>query len=172
MNYLRPDTLQQSIRFNSRHRQKRGGHGRFCQWQTNCTESGQERTKDNAMPQLATVQGSSHLSYLEASKVNSPAGALADLDLVRANGQRVGRIAGVVIDSAARCVRYFDVQSAGWRRRHYLVAADQLAQLDPAQPVLRLLDNDLTEVRDLNPATLHRYSDDDLLAAMFSARVA
>ena len=69
-------------------------------------------------------------------------------------------------------MRYLDVQSAGWRRRHYLVNAEQLAQVDPEQKVLRLLDADIAEVADFDRATLRRFSDDDLLAAVFSARVA
>lgn len=114
----------------------------------------------------------SELSYLDAARVESPAGALSKLDLVNADGQRVGRIAGVVIEAAARRVRYFNVQSNSFWKRHYLIAADHLAQVDPEQKVLRLLDDDITEVQDVDPATLPQFSDADLLGAVFSSRAA
>jgi hypothetical protein len=124
------------------------------------------------MPQPVIHPAHSELSYLDATKVESPAGRLSDLALVSTEGERVGRIAGVVIDAAARRVRYLDVQSAGWRRRHYLVNAEHLAQVDPEQKVLRLLDSDIAEVPNFDRTALHHFSDDDLLAAVFSARVA
>ena len=122
------------------------------------------------MPQTDNHPPLSELSYLDATKVESPAGVLSDLHLVTADGERVGNIAGVIIDAAARCVRYFNVESSGkWRRRRYLVEANQLAQVDPDQKVLRLL-ADISEVRDFDPTALHKFSDDDLLAAVFSSR--
>lgn len=114
----------------------------------------------------------SALCYLEASKVDSPAGALSELALVTTEGRPIGSIAGVVIEPAARRVRHFDVVSTGWRRRHYLVSADQLAQIDSAKGVLRRLDTDITEVGDVDAAGLHRFSDEDLLTAVFSSRSA
>jgi len=108
--------------------------------------------------------------YLEASKVDSPAGALSELSLVITQGKPIGSIAGVVIEPAARRVRYLDVLSTGWRRRHYLVSADQLTQIDSEKGVLRLLDTDIAEVGDVDAAGLHRFSDEDLLTAVFSSR--
>jgi hypothetical protein len=122
------------------------------------------------MPQAATDESLAQLSYLEATKVDCPGGRLSELDVVGAGGERLGRIAGVVIEAAARRVRYLDVQSAGWGRRHYLVDAEHLAQVDPQQKVLRLLATDVAEVRDLDRSAFHRFSDDDLLAAVFSTR--
>jgi hypothetical protein len=125
------------------------------------------------MSQAATTPLPSELSYLDAANVESPAGKLSELELVNADGERVGSIAGVVIEAAARRVRYLDVQADGWlRRRHYLVAADHLAQVDSAQKVLRLLDSEIAEVRDVDPAALHLFADDELLATVFSSRVA
>ena len=124
------------------------------------------------MPQAATQSPNSELSYLDATKVEIPAGLLSELDLVTADGKHIGNIAGVVIEAGERRVRYYDVRTAGWRRRRCLVEANQLAQVDPEQKVLRLLDNDLSEVRHLNASSLRKFSDDDLLAAMFSPRAA
>jgi len=110
----------------------------------------------------------SKLSYLEATKVSSPAGVLSDLDVLNAQGQRLGNIEGVVIDAAARCVRYLCVRSSGWLGRRYLVLADQLGQIDGERKVLRLrVDLQAEAVHGLDAAALRRFSDDDALAAMF-----
>lgn len=116
-------------------------------------------------------QRSPELSYLDAARVSSPAGVLADFDVVTAGGEPLGTIAGVVIEAGARCARYFDVQSHGWRRRHYLVKADQLAQVDSDRKELRLLSADVPE---LYPRTesFRPFSDTDLLAVMFPSRAA
>ena len=114
----------------------------------------------------------SNLCYLDAANVNSPAGRLSELDVVTASGEQLGSITGVVIEAAAGRARYLDVQSSGWlSRRHYLVDADQLAQVDPERKQLRLL-TDVQEVRDLDTAALRPFSDEDLLAALFTSRAA
>ena len=59
----------------------------------------------------AQLPDTSELSYLDASKVTSPAGVLSELDVLSAEGQRLGSIEGVVIDAAARRVRYLSVRS-------------------------------------------------------------
>lgn len=123
------------------------------------------------MPQIAANHVPlSALCYLEASKVDSPAGALSELALVTTEGKSLGNIAGVVIEPAARRVRYYDVRSTGWRRRRYLVRADQLAQVDFERGVLRLLDTEIAEVGDVDAAGLQRFSDEDLLTAVFASR--
>ena len=116
----------------------------------------------------------SQLCYLDASKVETPAGVLSELNLLSADGKPIGSIEGVVIEAAARRVRYYDVQSSNWfRRRRYLLEADQLAQLEPQQKALRLRPEcDVEEIRDLDADRLRRFSDDDLLAALFSSRAA
>ena len=127
------------------------------------------------MPNLTANldQPISELCYLNAASVNSPAGALSTLDVVTANGEQVGSIAGVVIEAAAGRARYLDVRSSGWlRRRNYLVDADQLAQIDPERKQLRLLTAEVTEVQDIDTAALRHFSDDDLLAALFPSRAA
>jgi sporulation protein YlmC with PRC-barrel domain len=116
----------------------------------------------------------SELSYLDASKVSSPAGVLSELDVLSAEGRRLGSIEGVVIDAAARHVRYLSVRSSGWfGRRRYLVHADQLGQIEGERKALRLRADLRNEaVHGFDFAALRKFSDDDLLAAMFSPRAA
>lgn len=117
----------------------------------------------------AELPSTSALSYLDASKVTSPAGVLSELDVLGVDGKRVGKIEGVVIDAGARRVRYLAVRSSGLLgRRRYLVHADQLGQLEGDRKALRLRADLRTEVTNgLDPATLHTFSDADLLAALF-----
>lgn len=122
----------------------------------------------------AQLSATSELSYLDASKVISPAGALSELDVLSAEGRKLGSIEGVVIDAAARHVRYLAVRLSGWfGRRRYLVEADHLGQIEAERKALRLRGDLRNEaVHGLDAAALRKFSDDDLLAAMFSVRAA
>jgi sporulation protein YlmC with PRC-barrel domain len=119
----------------------------------------------------AHVPAGSELSYLDASKVTSPAGALSELDVLSAEGRRLGSIEGVVIDAAARRVRYLSVRLSGWfGRRRYIVAADQLGQIEGERKALRLrVDLRHEAVPGLDAGALREFSDDDLVAALFAA---
>ena len=127
-----------------------------------------EQAKVTAMQNDVQLADTSELSYLEATKVGSPAGVLSELDVLNAQGQRLGNIEGVVIDAAARCVRYLCVRSSGWLGRRYFVLADQLGQIDGERKALRLR-GDLQQeaVHGLDAAALRRFSDVDVVAAMF-----
>ena len=125
------------------------------------------------MPNDVRIPDTSELSYLDASKVISPAGALSELDVLSAEGRRLGSIEGVVIDAAARHVRYLFVRTVGWLGRQYLVRADQLGQIEGERKALRLfVDLKNVAVHGLDVAALRRFSDDDLLAAIFAPRTA
>jgi sporulation protein YlmC with PRC-barrel domain len=119
-------------------------------------------------------QFTSELAYLDASKVISPAGALSELDVLSTEGRRLGSIEGVVIDAAARHVRYLCVRLSGlFGRRRYLVEADQVGQIQDDRKALRLRSDLRNEAVDgLDAAALRRFSDDDVLAAIFAPRVA
>ena len=126
------------------------------------------------MPNDARLQDTSDLSYLDASKVTSPAGVLAGLEVLTTEGKRLGSIEGVVIEASARRVRYLAVQSSGWfGSRRYLVEADQLGQIDSDRKALRLRADIRDEaVNGLDAAALRKFSDEDLLTAMFASRAA
>ena len=122
----------------------------------------------------AEFPATSELSYLDASKVTSPAGTLAELNVLSADGRPLGCIEGVVIDAAARRVRYLSVRSSGWfGGRRYVVPADQLGQIEGERKALRLrVDLRREAVPGLDAAALREFSDDDLLAALFPSRAA
>ena len=114
------------------------------------------------------------LCYLPAAKVTSPAGSLAELELLTAEGERFGNVEGVVIDAAARKARYLDVKASGlFRRRRLLLEVGQLAQLDLAGKALRLRPGvETRQVTGIDPARLREFSDDDLLTVLFTPRAA
>ena len=120
------------------------------------------------------LPATSGLSYLDASKVTSPAGVLSELDVLSVEGKRLGSIEGVVIEAAARRVRYLCVRAAGWvRDLRYLVQANQLGQIEVERKALRLRgDLGSQAVHGLDAAALREFSDDDLLAALFPRAVA
>jgi sporulation protein YlmC with PRC-barrel domain len=124
------------------------------------------------MPTDAQRPATSELSYLDASKVTTPAGVLSELDVLSAEGRRLGSIEGVVIDAAARLVRYLSVRTSGWfGGGRYLVRADQTGQIEGERKALRLLVDLRNEaVHGLDAAALRQFSQDDLLAAMFPPR--
>jgi hypothetical protein len=124
------------------------------------------------MSQDANNASSSTLCYLDARKVTLADGVLADLSVVTSDGTPVGSIAGVVIEAAARRVRYYHLCSSGWlRQRGHFIDASELAQVEPERKVLRLLTTAVDEAQpDLRG--LHEFSDDDLLKVMFSPRAA
>jgi hypothetical protein len=127
-----------------------------------------------AMHDDAQLPATADLSYLDASKVVSPAGILSELELLSAEGRRLGSIKGIVIDAAARRVRYLSVELSGWLgRRKYLVQADQLAQIEAERKALRLRGNLQNEaVHGFDAAAFREFSDDDLVTAMFAPRAA
>ena len=113
----------------------------------------------------------SELCYLPASKVESPAGVLSELDVLAPDGEPLGNISGVVIDAPARRIRYFEVQSSGWlRRRRYLLEAD--AQIDPDRKALRLLVTPDEKAAGVDRDALPEFSDEHLIAALFSTEAA
>ena len=116
----------------------------------------------------------SELSYLDASKVTSPAGVLSELEVLSPEGQRLGNIEGVVIHAAARHVRYLCLRLSGWfGRRRYIVPADEMGQIEGERRALRLnIDPRREAVHDVDASALREFSDDDLLAAVFAPRPA
>ena len=125
-----------------------------------------------AMANDAQLSDISELSYLDASKVQSPGGPLSELDLLSPEGRPLGTIVGVVIEATARRARYLAVRTKGWLgRRRYLVQLDQVAQVEGERKALRLrADLHDVAVRHLDAGALRPFSDEDLIAAMFQSR--
>ena len=116
----------------------------------------------------------STLRYIDAEHVDTPVGSLDGTVLVSATDETVGTLDGMIIDPVERQVRYFVVRSRNWlkTRLHLLPATP--ARLDSERKTL-LVDikpADLPQLREIRPDTFDRYSDDDLIAALFPPHAA
>lgn len=114
----------------------------------------------------------SGLRYIGADHVETPSGMLDGTVLVSPREETVGRVDGIVVDPIARRVRYFVVKSCAWlRSRRHLVPATP-ARLDAEHKALHvdIEPGDLSRYREVRADAFRRFSDDDLIAALFSAR--
>lgn len=112
------------------------------------------------------------LRYLEANAVECPAGNLEGLSLFSQDDESMGVINGVLIDPLSRQLRYFVVEAARmFNRRRYLVSADTPAVMLPEDHALRVeMPSESFEHQRFDSRSVPRFSDDDLLNAMFATR--
>lgn len=116
----------------------------------------------------------SRLCFLAASRVGSPVGDLGSIQLQTLGNEPLGTLSGVLIEPAARRVRYFVVEKEGWfRRRTYLVSADCPAKVEPGGNRIRLdvAPEDLRSMDEFDRSGVREFSEEDAIEAMF-ARVA
>lgn len=121
---------------------------------------------------MHTNDANTTLRYVDASRLNSPAGDLADLDFRGFDDQRIGTLDGVVVEPETRRLRFFVVESSGSRR--ILLPADLPARIDTATKTLRVdVDpDDLAHCEEFDSADAPEHSDEDFIASLFHHRVA
>ena len=115
--------------------------------------------------------GNSLLCFLDVSKVRTSIGDLNGVNLCDPYDEELGSLKGVLIEAAARRVRYFVVEVAAQSRTHcYLVPADDPVTVQEDRRTLRVGSNaaDLIRSGEFNIDSVRPYSDDDLMAAMFA----
>jgi hypothetical protein len=110
------------------------------------------------------------LRYLDARRVDTPAGRLDGTVLVTPANATLGTIDGVLIDPLRRQVRYFVVDTPDEESSHHHFLLPLTAgRLDRERHALEV-DVDADEMQHLDEAELDelpQFSDDDLLMAMF-----
>ena len=114
------------------------------------------------------------LRYIAAEHVDTPAGRLEGTVLVTSTDETVGTLDGMVIDPIERQVRYFVVRSRNWlKTRLHLVPATP-ARLDSEHKTLHveIKADDFTHMPEIRSDTFERFSDDDLIAALFTPHAA
>ena len=113
----------------------------------------------------------SALRYLEADHVEGPVGKLGRLELCTVDDEKLGVLDGVLIDPAARRVRYFVVKSNGWlKRNRYLLPADDVAHVEAGHRILRIEAPAVALPREkFDAASVPAFSDEDVITAMFAA---
>lgn len=118
----------------------------------------------------------STLRYIDAAKVQGPAGALGDVNLCDMNDHPIGSLEGVLVDPVERRLCFYVVGSAGRRggRRHYLLPTEWPAQVAADGKALRIDadQRDLAACDEVEASDMRPYSDDDFLASLFRPRVA
>jgi PRC-barrel domain protein len=117
------------------------------------------------------LQGSD-LRYVAADNIDTPAGRLDGTVVVDALHHPIGKLDGIVLDPIGRRVRAYIVESSGWLfSRLYLVPPDS-ARLDRDRHELEVdLDEEgVKHLDEMQPQMFPRFSDDDLMAAMFHSR--
>lgn len=110
------------------------------------------------------------LRYLDANAVECPAGTLEGLSLFGRDDEALGVIDGVLINPETRQLRYFVVdRHRMFNRRRYLVSADTPAVMLPEDRALRVdIPSDAIERQRFDARAVSRFSDEDLLTALFS----
>ena len=119
-------------------------------------------------------QETSTLRYIAAEHVDTPAGRLDGTVLVNPSDEMVGRLDGIIIDPTERRVRYFVVRSRNWMKNHLRLLPATPARLDSEHKTLHVdIDaEDFPRLREVRSDTFPKYSDDDLISAMFPAHAA
>jgi hypothetical protein len=119
-------------------------------------------------------QVNSALRYIAAEHVDTPLGRLDGTVLVGPSDETVGALDGMIIDPIERHVRYFVVRSRNWLKTRLQLVPAAPARLDSEHKTLHvdISAADLPQLAEIRSDTFPRYSDDDLIAAMFSTHAA
>jgi len=110
-----------------------------------------------------------HLKYLDAHSLDTPAGRLDGAVLVSPTHATLGRLDGVLIDPRHRKVRYYVFEARDRFSSHHYLLPLTATRLDCNHRTLEV-DIEADEMQRLDrvePDTLPRFSDDDLIAALF-----
>jgi PRC-barrel domain len=111
-----------------------------------------------------TVAG---LCYLEASKVMGPTGLLNAFDVRTRHNRSLGSIDGVLIDPAARKLRFFVIEASGWLdHRRYLLPVEAAATMNPEGHSLRLEmeTDDFTALDEFDMAAVREFTPEEGIA--------
>jgi hypothetical protein len=131
------------------------------------------RVKTLAPALLSNRSVDDELRYLDARKVDSPAGPLAGLELCSRDNENLGTEEGVIIEPARRRVRYFVVKRSGWLvKDRYLLPVESLARLE-SERVLRIEDSSAElSRRPVDLRQIRPFSPDDVVTAIFAETAA
>ena len=110
------------------------------------------------------------LSYLDAESVRGPFPTCKHVSVWNDEDGNLGQLDGIVVDAEARQVRYLVVAAGGtFSRRRYLLPFSPM-RVDANRHALCVDANkmDLVRCEKFEPRAFHRFSDDDLLSALFA----
>ena len=116
----------------------------------------------------------STLRYIAAECVDTPAGRLDGTVLVSPSDETVGMLDGMIIDPIKKHVHYYVVRSRNWLKTHRHLVPAMPARLDSEHKRLHvdIEADELPQLPEVRSNMFERYSDDDLIAALFAAPAA
>ena len=112
------------------------------------------------------------LRYLNANRVDTPFGTLADLALVSPTDENLGTVGESLIDPLEREVCYFVIESRRMLKTHRYLLPLSPVRIDADALHVELESADLRRLPEMESDTFRPFSDDDLIAALFSTRAA
>lgn len=112
------------------------------------------------------------LRYLNAERVDTPFGTLASLPLVSPTDEKLGSVGGVLIDPLEREVCYFVVEARRLLKTHRYLLPLSPVPIDADSLHVELESADLHSLREVKSDSFPSFSDEDLIAALFSTHAA
>jgi len=111
------------------------------------------------------------LRYIEAARIDSPAGKLDDAVVVSTSKATLGKLEGVLVDPALRRVQFYVIESGRPTEEHHYLLPLMPARIDTTRRSLEVdfETDDLDQLDDVEPDTFPRFSDEDLITAMFAS---
>ena len=118
------------------------------------------------------VDASTPLRFVDAERLDTPAGALTDIALVSHSDAALGTLDGMIVNPAERQVCYYVVRSRGWLTTHRYLLPATLVQLEADPRALRvdMEPEDLARLPQTHPQSFPAFSDLDVVDAMFASR--
>lgn len=109
------------------------------------------------------------LCFVASDRLEAP--LVEPLDVRTREGIKIGRFDGVIVDPAERRIRYLVVDKGRWFHERCLIPMPS-ARVDAEHRALSIDvdDADSQEWERFDPVTFPRFSDDDLITAMFAPR--
>jgi hypothetical protein len=108
-----------------------------------------------------------NLRYIEAENLRIRSMAPTGSVLKGRRGNVLGKLSGILVDPLRRQVRYLIVESRSWlATRHYSVPLDA-TRVDREHKAL-VVDLEADALSEVQVGSIPKFSDDDLIAALFS----
>ena len=104
--------------------------------------------------------------------MDTPFGTLASLALVSPTDENLGNVGGVLIDPLEREVCYFVVESRRLLKTHRYLLPLKPFRIDSEALHIELESADLRQLPEVQSDSFRPFSDEDLIAALFSTRAA
>ena len=118
------------------------------------------------------MESNGALRFIEADRVDTPAGRLNGFTLVSPTDVQLGKVDGVLVDPAQRQVCFYVVKTPGRFLAHRYLLPMMPAHLEPERRTLQV-DVEPAELRtfpETDPESFSKFSDVDAVEAMFAKR--